>query len=480
MTQLGGNGGELRGDEESIVGMAIPVLLVQLLRGHVAKAARTAHGPNWGYPERLVNVLENHLSGVCASFEHLERLITLPFPLAYLQHSKILFLIFALVYPLCIDIEFGLWANVISPCIIFFALLGFELLADEMENPLGNGYTDLSVLEMIHALEIRASKAFALTETRQVALQEDARGLLKGLGLAVPPLPEPPDAVGERLERCRRFSQHFCWLPLPPHVVCEMARQETVLPPDLSTPREHERLPPGLHLIQDGGRKLRRCWQRRRRASSGPDYGMLQGSEEEAVETEKDAKEWQEFLANSVSHFVCLRSQEETMRSICAEMQGCLSEEARHHRTVSDPGSVGGNVLNLVRCRSSGSHRRRGPGEAPSTGRGSHLQSSQLRRGPRGDSASDQDKPRSHLQREPARDYTPSSAEMYRFAIRFTPSHIQPVATTPTPLVQEPVQAASARSVGASSRSNSPPERAGPRLPDPPAEPELGGCPADK
>lgn len=325
-------------------GMALPLLLVQLLRRHLAKVMLA----QWGFRERVANVVEHNLEGVCKSFECLERLITLPFPLAYLQHSKLLFLMFTAVYPLCLGTDLGFWANCISPSLIFFALLGFEVLADELENPLGTGPTDLNIMEMVHALEVRAFKAFEVAETLREALREDEKSFLEELGVP-PALPHPvPASTRERLQRSRRFSQHFCWVRLPEHVLRDVGRQDVGLPQDLSTPRKLET---SLHTFYDGGRRLRRFICRRRQAHCA-DYGELGGEDNSGAAQGgfwggvvgswwgKDSNAaWQDFLGDCMTHFVCLRSQESAMRSICDEMEGCVDEEpiARADTVLDEP-----------------------------------------------------------------------------------------------------------------------------------------------
>jgi hypothetical protein len=170
-----------KGDDTSC-GTPLPLLLIQMLRDCIYTPAL---GPakNWGYPERLLNILEMELGRVSMSFESLDRLITLPLPLSYLQHCKLLFILFVILYPLTTRPDEGFWANVISPCIIFTALLGIEVLADQLENPLGDDVVDMNIYEMIHDMEARASQIFAFAETHRHDLQVAQLKPLEAMGL---------------------------------------------------------------------------------------------------------------------------------------------------------------------------------------------------------------------------------------------------------------------------------------------------------
>lgn len=205
-------------EENNNAPCALLVLLIQLLRDTVMQPMNQ----KWGYPERIVNILELYLKEISMTFEQLDRLITIPLPLAYLQHCKLLFLAFIFTYPLTICAEDGVWANVFSPSLLFGALLGFEVLADEMENPIGDDVLDLNTMRMIHELETRLVEIFSVTESKRGALRD---AMCTPLG----------DMQLPNLDRCssnkpmpagREFYSHFAWVPLPAHVIAYCGEKE--------------------------------------------------------------------------------------------------------------------------------------------------------------------------------------------------------------------------------------------------------------
>lgn len=212
---------------------ALPVLLMQ----HLRDALSAPIGQKWGYPERLMNVFELHLREVAASFEQLDRLATIPLPLAYLQHCKLLFLFFSLTYPLTINSSHGIWANVFSPCLLFMSLFGFEVLADEMENPIGDDMVDLNTLRMIHDLECRADKIFSMTASERPRLRQALTRPLRDMSYLVLPDDDPgrpgrktvrgdEPLASHELTEDHYFGAHFDWAPLPVHIVTYCAERE--------------------------------------------------------------------------------------------------------------------------------------------------------------------------------------------------------------------------------------------------------------
>jgi len=204
------------------LGCALPVLLTHMLRHNIMRPC----GAKWGYPERVLNVLESHLQQALHTFEMLDRLITMPLVLGYLQHCKLLFLTFMLVYPLTIDSDVGFWANVISPCFIFFGLLGFEVLADEMENPLGDQDVDLNIMDMIHDLEVRAHEVFSVAYENRgrldaVFYRPVEEKATSGNGNVDPRELDLPDWPPLR-SKFGSFSAQFSWESLPPQSIVYM------------------------------------------------------------------------------------------------------------------------------------------------------------------------------------------------------------------------------------------------------------------
>merc|ERR1719223_1053957 len=108
---------------------------------------------HWGYSVRVYNMLYNEVNMVTSVIASLQTLITMPTPLPYFQHCKVMLMVFACAYPLSIDPAEGILDNIVMPFLIFWAISGFEVLAQITENPLGQGSTDLNLFEAIHHLE---------------------------------------------------------------------------------------------------------------------------------------------------------------------------------------------------------------------------------------------------------------------------------------------------------------------------------------
>jgi len=125
------------------------------------------------------------------------------------------------VYPLTINALHGLWANVFSPFCLFTALLGFEVLADEMENPIGDDSIDLNIMRMIHELEGRCCEIFNMCELQRATLFKDMTSSLYNMGMDGTSREKRHnrDVVGD-------FSYHFTWLQLPVHIMAYCADKE--------------------------------------------------------------------------------------------------------------------------------------------------------------------------------------------------------------------------------------------------------------
>lgn len=202
------------------MGVALPLVMMQLLREYLYQPLAMP----WGYPERVLNILETHLQNAAWYFEELDRLITHPLPLAYVQHGKALFLVFVLMYPFTVSINKGFWGNVVFPSMLTFGLLGFEIIAQDLENPIGDDPVDLNICEMIHDLEVRTHETFNLTSKHHLQSRAATVYPLKSLGV----FDEQLAVHADELELARRtreqighhqcFRAHFAWSPVPPHI----------------------------------------------------------------------------------------------------------------------------------------------------------------------------------------------------------------------------------------------------------------------
>jgi putative membrane protein len=71
-----------------------------------------------------------------------ERIKKTPIPFSYAVHIKIFILVYGLLLPFALVSMFGLWA-VLVVMFVFFAFLGLELMAEEIEGPFGLDCNDL-------------------------------------------------------------------------------------------------------------------------------------------------------------------------------------------------------------------------------------------------------------------------------------------------------------------------------------------------
>ena len=86
-----------------------------------------------------------------------ERIRNTPIPVSYSTYVNQLVLLFALVMPFGLAREFG-YGAVLASMLTFFATMGLELLADEIEDPFGDDRNDLP-LEAMTAVIVRDAHA---------------------------------------------------------------------------------------------------------------------------------------------------------------------------------------------------------------------------------------------------------------------------------------------------------------------------------
>ena len=76
-----------------------------------------------------------------------ERIRNTPIPLSYSSYVKQFVLLYALVLPFGLVREFR-YATILASMLVFFATMGLELLAEEVEEPFGTDRNDLPVDEI--------------------------------------------------------------------------------------------------------------------------------------------------------------------------------------------------------------------------------------------------------------------------------------------------------------------------------------------
>lgn len=298
-----------RHEQAESIGVPMPLAIIGLLRHELLKPLSKVTGDTpWGYPERVLNLMEVYLKSVTNCLQDLDRLITVPLSLPYLQHCKIVFLFFVIVYPLIMDLSKGFWANVVVPNVIFFSLLGFETLADQLENPLGNDHIDVNVLQMMHSLDLSANAAFRVEEGARKKLRANAakaerywagRATKLDVQLSGEEAEEGP--LGGDAARIGRFSTFFRWEPLP-HLVqgylAETFLSTSDVAHDLGRSRSKWRI--GDAPLDD-------------RSQLDPAFSAFPASEEHH---ESDG-----------SHFVCLELKQDAVRDFHRYLDSVSSQE---------------------------------------------------------------------------------------------------------------------------------------------------------
>lgn len=108
-----------------------------------------------------INIKAQHQSlldilGAC------ERIKKTPIPFSYAVYLKIFITVYGLLLPLALVSSFGLW-TIPLVMFIFFALLGVELLGEEIEDPFGLDCNDLPTGDIAHTIKLNV---FEILESR--------------------------------------------------------------------------------------------------------------------------------------------------------------------------------------------------------------------------------------------------------------------------------------------------------------------------
>jgi len=189
---------------------SFPVYFAQLMR----LCLKLPLSKPWGYPERMLNVCDGYVARIMTAVEHLDQLITMPLPLPYLQHCRILLLIYAATLPTNIHMGTGCAANVFQCTCAFFALIGFDIVAQNLENPLGDDDTDLNTMEMIHELEVAANNIFQMSELGSSDLLLAQRQTLEVFDMK-DTLEKLRPGIPSDNPRTHEFEAYFSWVTLP-------------------------------------------------------------------------------------------------------------------------------------------------------------------------------------------------------------------------------------------------------------------------
>lgn len=117
--------------------------------------------------------------------------------------------------------EFQSESHTWDPPLVEQSRQGFEIVADFMENPLGDDSSDISIYESIHEFEVEAQAIFNSSLIHRPGLSASEQELAEEFGLKTDCLREwaddgPPD-----------FNDFFEWSPLPSQLVNYIRHQST-------------------------------------------------------------------------------------------------------------------------------------------------------------------------------------------------------------------------------------------------------------
>lgn len=141
---------------DSVTGAAAPAELLSALHravhrdithGHLDAAARIALAP-------LLQQFDD-VMGAC------ERIRNTPIPYSYSSYVKQFVLLYALIMPFGLARDFG-YGAVIASMLTFFATMGLELLAEEVEEPFGGDRNDLPLEDITATIQRDVRRALGV------------------------------------------------------------------------------------------------------------------------------------------------------------------------------------------------------------------------------------------------------------------------------------------------------------------------------
>jgi len=97
-----------------------------------------------------------------------ERIKKTPIPFSYAVYLKVFITLYSLLVPFALVGTLHLW-TVLVVCLLFFALLGIELMGEEIEDPFGLDCNDLPTSDMAHTIK---QNVFEILESRHVPVDE--------------------------------------------------------------------------------------------------------------------------------------------------------------------------------------------------------------------------------------------------------------------------------------------------------------------
>jgi len=126
------------------------------------------HVPNWISYQIQAKIEQAHKAGVVTTSQHMnlrhnvnalldilgacERIKKTPIPFSYAVYIKVFIVVYSLLLPCALVSEYGLWTVPIV-MLVFFAFIGLELMAEEIEEPFGLDCNDLPTGVIAHTIK---------------------------------------------------------------------------------------------------------------------------------------------------------------------------------------------------------------------------------------------------------------------------------------------------------------------------------------
>jgi ion channel-forming bestrophin family protein len=106
-----------------------------------------------------------NITGAC------ERIRKTPIPFSYNVYLKLFITVYALCLPFALIPVFGYW-SIIMVGFIFFAFIGLELMAEEIEDPFGLDCNDLPIGDIAHTIRNNVFEILAVKQVEQEQTDE--------------------------------------------------------------------------------------------------------------------------------------------------------------------------------------------------------------------------------------------------------------------------------------------------------------------
>lgn len=149
--------------------------------------ASKAHIPNYLAFTIISRVQEAHISNTISHEDHLnikvhsqellnvlgacERIKKTPIPFSYNVYLKVFITLYTICLPFALIPIFGYW-SILMVAFIFFAFIGLELMAEEIEDPFGLDCNDLPIGDIAHTIKTNVCEILEVRTAHKEAPKE--------------------------------------------------------------------------------------------------------------------------------------------------------------------------------------------------------------------------------------------------------------------------------------------------------------------